>query len=153
MSMTIPELMRSISEVLTTAEEMLHDDEPHDVGPMLASYLKTLLVELDKMLTATNPPPPRAATVTPKSNRSHMDCLPNKCLHGSADCPFHGNAITRKVAKTKRPVVNRYPNSCVRCNRALTAGQGYVLPNVDKNAKKKWFAFCDDHYNREIASL
>lgn len=160
---TIPDVMRSVTEVLATAEELLEDgDSDRHVANMLTSFLKTLLVDLDETLMAqghlrqTN----HQGNVIGKngedlylthrpSQRKHMDCTAKKCLAGqSSECPHAGSNV--KVTSTKTPVVNKYPGQCVRCGTPLVAGEGYVLPAADKNAKKKWHTFCLNHWTKEV---
>lgn len=124
--------MQSVSEVLTTAEELIADGE--DVGPMLASFLKTLLIDLDKVLVSEGPTGvrQRALPVDPSSP-------PVK--------PTPSNAPD--VGKTKRPVVNKYEGKCVRCKGTVTPGSGFVLPSNNPVRGKKWLTFCAADYAKE----
>lgn len=131
---TIPDIMHSVSEVLTTAEELLGEtDSDHEVAVMLASYLKTLLVELEKLRDASSP------RTTP--------------AHAAPKANPQAKTSNARVKKTKRPVVNKYKNACARCGKALAEGEGFVLPTEDPNASKKWLAFCEPDYSKEIEWL
>lgn len=134
--MNIPDVMRSISEVLTTAEELLADDEQADreVSLLVMSFLKTLLVDLDKVRVEQGPTGVRPRR---RPDTTHVPAKDGKDI---------------KVGRTARAIPNKYDSSCVRCDdKELPAGEGFVLPAESPNAKKKWFAFCDVHYQKEIA--
>lgn len=136
--MKIPELMNSVSEVLTTAEELIEEGE--DVGPMLASFLKTLLVDLDKVLVSEGPTgvrPQRAQPVDPASPRD-----PSWYQHNSA---VPGGRGGRTSKRTKRPIVNKYDGECAYCKTKVAAGEGVVVANDNPDAKKKWTTFCQTH--------
>lgn len=132
--MNIPDVMRSVSEVLTTAEELLEDgDADREVSFLLMSFLKTLLVDLDKVVVEQGP-----TGVNPRPRKQ-----PRKTRTP--------NARNVKVTKTKQRIRNKYESQCARCDKPLAAGEGWVLPAADPNASKKWFAFCDPDYDKEIA--
>lgn len=117
---SISDVMGSISEVLITSEELLEDgDSDREVAILVTSFLKTLLVQLDEVLVSQDGRPFSEGTTSEGATR-----------------------------KTKRPMVNKYDARCSRCNTPITAGQGYVLPAADPNARKKWHAFCDTCYER-----
>lgn len=128
--MNIPNVMQSISEVLTTAEELLEDGDDREVSLLLMSFLKTLLVDLDKVVvehgvTGSRPQPRRRPAKTRTSSTPAFN-----------------------VSSTKRPIRNKYKTSCEACAAALDPGVGYVLPNADERASKKWLAFCDTDYRK-----
>lgn len=158
----IPDVMRSVSEVLTTAEELLEEgDSDREVAQMLTVFLQTLLVDLDKTLVAngvTGVRPSERRSNRPSLSRRHADCTRLLCIVNlPAECPRRADPPPAKaksgrvqVSKTKRPVVNKFDATCVRCGKRLAKGNGYALPNVDQNARKKWFAFCEPHYQEEM---
>lgn len=142
--MKIPDLMQSVSEVLTTAEELIEAGE--DVGPMLASFLRTLLVDLDKVLVDQGPTGVRPQ---PRSTRRHMDCGETVCLAKRPDeCPHARTPAPTKARKSKRPIVNKYDGVC-QCQAQVPAGEGFVVANDDPNAKRKWQTFCKAHVPKE----
>ena len=145
---TIPDVMRSVSEVLTTAEDLLQDGEAEAVGHMVTSYLKTLLSDLDEVSVSQNAAALRSVGVNTSPTRKHMDCTKGNCLANlSSECPHYGDTISYpKVKATKKPVVNKFSGSCAKCGCKVNEQQGFVLPDVNQNAKKKWHTFCATHY-------
>lgn len=131
---TIHEIRRSVSDVLTTADELMEDGDSEQVGAMLASFLKTLLADLDK-LSSTN--------VERTVRRAHRRPA------------FEDNNPNRTPPKKKgeRPIIpNKYDGTCSKCGAKVDAMQGYVTTNPSwtpssqkGKGPKKWLTYCPGH--------
>lgn len=152
MTTTIPDLMNSISQVLTHAEELVAEGDSEQVGIMLTSFLKTLMVDLDKLYvdqgsTGVRPQrqAPKCYACDPSSGVvGHIRGCPNDPANKN-DSPNRRPRKPKRSGKPKRPVINKYDGDCATCLRHVGRGAGFVLPNDDPNAPKRWETYCQEH--------
>lgn len=126
MTTTIPDLMNSISQVLTHAEELVAEGDSEQVGVMLTSFLKTLMADLDKLYVDQG-----STGVRPQRRATNTNDSPN-----------------RLPPKPKRNIPNRYEGKCEMCDRHVAKQAGYVIPRGKPSGSgKKWHTYCTPCYH------